>query len=93
MMVMPYIPCQICHPIRPRYRHFRREWPNFHSTLPVMPRATWSAYLLQKTLRCISSENITAKTSMAAVTDVAVMPSATHRPSERLYMGVKRKSQ
>jgi hypothetical protein len=84
LMVMSYIPCLICHPIRPRDRHFRREWPNFHSMPPVMPGATWSAYLLQKTLRCISSEKVTAKTSMAVVTDVAVMPSATHRPSERL---------
>jgi hypothetical protein len=84
LMVMSYIPCQICHPIRPRDRHFRMEWPNFHSMPPVMPGAAWSAYLLQKTLRCISSENITAKTSMAVVMNVAVMPSATHRPSERL---------
>jgi hypothetical protein len=84
LMVVPYILCQICHPIRPRDRHFRMEWPNFHSMLPVMPGATWSAYLLQKALRCISSEKMAAKTSMAVVTDFAVMPSATHRPSERL---------
>jgi len=83
-MAMPYIPCQICHPIRPRDRRFRREWPNFQRMLPVLLGATWSAYLLQKTLRCSSSENITAKTSIAAVMNVAVMPSATHRPSERL---------
>jgi hypothetical protein len=42
------------------------------------------ACLPQKTLRCISSEKMTAEASMVAVTDVAVMPSATHRPSERL---------
>jgi hypothetical protein len=84
LMVMPYIPCQICHPIRPRDRHFRMEWPNFQHTLPVLLGAAWSAYLLQKTLRWSSSENITAKTSMAMVMNVAVMPSSTHRPSERL---------
>jgi len=43
-----------------------------------------SAYLLQKTLRCISSENVTAKTSMAAVMNVAARPSATHRPSDHV---------
>jgi len=45
---------------------------------------TWSVYLLQKTLRCSSSEKMTAKASMAMVMNVAVMPSATHRPRERL---------
>jgi hypothetical protein len=42
------------------------------------------ACLPQKALRCISSEKMTAKASMAVVTDVAARPSATHRPSERL---------